>query len=196
MSWPELFLTKDQITQLVQFIHNQEPTYIKGKKYRLMQDSGHKNKPKHLYETQFIRRIRVFYGRNNEEIWLKIIDGEKEIYVDDDGCIGFEEPVFYVNYKTTYNKIIKLSLNLNLKNKIKKIKYCSSQSPLSFLIKDIKIKDIPWLPLRYPKTWIELMKFINKKYQAKSYPENSSERWWCLLSNLPQHILAEIFSYL
>lgn len=192
MSWAELFLTKDQITRLVQFIHNQEPIYINGKKYRLVQDIGHKNRPKRLYQTQFIRRIRVFYGRNNEEICLKIIDGEKEIYVDDDGCIGFEEPVFHINYKTTYNRIFKLPLDF----KNKKMNYYSLQLPLSFLIEHIKIKAIPWLPIKYPKTWVELIKFINKKYRAKSFPENSPQRWWCLLSNLPEHILNTIFLYL
>ena len=194
MSWDELILNKDHMIKLIKFIHNQEPNYISGKKYRLPNDFGHKHTPYKCSQDngQFVRRIRVFYGKNEENIYLKIIDGEKTFYVEHD---DFEESEFHVQYKTTYKDIIKLPLT----HKNIKFNYYnpSPQIPLAFLIENIKIENIPDLPVKYPKTWSDLIKLINKKYYKKNgfFPENSEQRWWCNIARLPTNVLSTIFTY-
>jgi hypothetical protein len=102
--------------------------------------------------------------------------------------LNFYDPVYYVKYKTTYNNLFKLPLYPS------RYKYYNHKSPIGFLIEDIKLADIPYLPMK-SFTWSDLFSHIHKKYKPNSFPENDPKKIWCTLAHLPQHILESIFCY-
>jgi hypothetical protein len=151
-NWKELSLTEDHMVRLIRHIHNVDPVYMNGKKYRLRGDPGRKGYPQKIWKEngQYVRRLRVFCARDHENILIKIISGTKHLWFDREDM--FDDCDSTLELTTIYKEVFRLPFE---EGKIgKKNPYYlaptsrgSSKETFvpSFVISDIKIKDIPTL---------------------------------------------------
>lgn len=188
MPWEKLHLNQEQTRTLAWLFHNSlEPRSLKDGQYRLPEDPPDHRRNSYLH-TGYNRRIRVFYGRTETELLIKVVDCDRTYpsIADVHEYAELYEKMKRPYLKVNGTKLFRLSFSKTL-NSIR-------QSPVECLLPSLKAVSIPWLPSKKMKSWTELLQWL-RKFHPLAYPMPSNQYVWCRVAWMDHSVQALIISF-